>query len=129
MGRSQNEEMDFQRNIYRRDRLAGAGGAAWAGAHDDFGCSNATLKGEYAFGVTAYTPPVSQMVRQWLSPGIKFFDGKGNLTQRDYIGDTLRTIALSHPKARKGHLHGQFRLHWQHGDQLERACPAGSPDN
>ena len=23
---------------------------------DDFGCSDATLKGEYAFGVTAYTP-------------------------------------------------------------------------
>ena len=32
-------------------------GAAWAGGSDDFGCSNATLKGEYAFGVTAYTPP------------------------------------------------------------------------
>ena len=24
---------------------------------DDFGCSDATLKGEYAFGVTTYTPP------------------------------------------------------------------------
>ena len=31
--------------------------AAWAGGSDDFGCSDATLKGEYAFGVTAYTPP------------------------------------------------------------------------
>ena len=30
-------------------------GVARAGGTDDFGCSNATLKGEYAFGVTAYT--------------------------------------------------------------------------
>jgi hypothetical protein len=27
------------------------GGAAWAGGTDDYGCSNATLKGEYAFGL------------------------------------------------------------------------------
>ena len=47
------------------------------------GCSNATLKGEYAFSVTAYTPP--QVVA-----GIKTFDGNGNFTQRDYIGDSLR---------------------------------------
>ena len=37
--------------------LPALSGAAWAGGSDDFGCSNATLKGEYAFGVTAYTPP------------------------------------------------------------------------
>src|SRR5271169_2628674 len=29
---------------------------ARAGGSDDYGCSNATLKGEYAFGVTGYTP-------------------------------------------------------------------------
>jgi hypothetical protein len=56
-------------------------GAAWAGGSDDFGCSNATLKGEYAFGVTNLTIP--QVVA-----GIKVFDGNGNLTQRDYIGDS-----------------------------------------
>jgi hypothetical protein len=64
------------------------GGAAWAGGTDDFGCSNATLKGEYAFGVTAYTPaspPPSTVV----VTGIKVFDGHGNLTQRDYQGDNL----------------------------------------
>ena len=36
--------------------LPALSGAAWAGGTDDFGCSNATLKGEYAFGVTSYTP-------------------------------------------------------------------------
>ena len=51
----------------------------------DFGCSNATLQGEYAFGVTNYTVPE-------VVAGVKFFDGKGSLTQRDYAGDSLRTI-------------------------------------
>ena len=65
--------------------------AAWAGGTDDYGCSNATLKGEYAFGVTVYTlasavptPPPTKVVN-----GIKVFDGRGNLTQRDYQGDNL----------------------------------------
>jgi hypothetical protein len=58
-------------------------GAAWAGGGEDFGCSNAVLKGEYAFGVTTYSP-VSGVVA-----GIKVFDGNGNLTQRDYIGDSV----------------------------------------
>jgi hypothetical protein len=37
------------------------------------GCSNATLNGEYAFGVTNFVGP--QVVA-----GIKFFDGRGTLT-------------------------------------------------
>ncbi len=65
--------------------LPALSGAAWAGGDDDFGCSNATLKGLYAFGVTNYIIP--QVVA-----GIKIFDGRGNLTQRDYIGDSLRTM-------------------------------------
>jgi hypothetical protein len=66
-------------------------GAAWAGNRDDYGCSNATLKGEYAFGVTAYTPapPPSPPPTTEVVTGIKIFDGKGNLTQRDYQGDNL----------------------------------------
>jgi hypothetical protein len=60
-------------------------GVARAGGNDDFGCSNATLKGEYAFGVTNYTVPE-------VVAGIKIFDGKGSLTQRDYAGDSLRTM-------------------------------------
>jgi hypothetical protein len=64
-------------------------GAAWAGGGDDFGCSNATLKGEYAFGVTAYTPPNLPDGPPAVAAGIKVFDGKGNLTQRDYRGNAI----------------------------------------
>ncbi len=35
--------------------LPALSGVAWAGGTDDYGCSNATLKGEYAFGGTNYT--------------------------------------------------------------------------
>jgi hypothetical protein len=67
------------------------GGAAWAGGTDDYGCSNATLKGEYAFGVTVYTPapPPSPPPTTVVVNGIKVFDGQGSLTQRDYRGDNL----------------------------------------
>ena len=65
------------------------GGATWAGGTDDFGCSNVTLKGEYAFGVTAYTPPGLPDGPPRVVAGIKVFDGHGNLTQRDYQGDNL----------------------------------------
>jgi hypothetical protein len=68
-----------------------------AGA-DDFGCSNATLKGEYAFGVTNYTVPE-------VVTGIEVFDGHGNFTQRDYAGDSLRTMGqtdFSPPGQEKG---------------------------
>ena len=64
-------------------------GVARAGGTDDFGCSNATLKGEYAFGVTAYTSaslPNSPPYVVGVVNGIKVFDGHGNLTQRDYQG-------------------------------------------
>jgi hypothetical protein len=59
-------------------------GTAWAGGSDDFGCSNATLKGEYAFGVTNYVGNPIVVVA-----GIKVFDGNGNFTQRDYGGDSV----------------------------------------
>jgi hypothetical protein len=65
--------------------LPALSGAAWAGESDDFGCSNATLKGLYAFGVTAYFPTYPPNV----VAGIKVFDGKGHLTQRDYMGDAV----------------------------------------
>ena len=63
--------------------------AAWAGGSDDFGCSNATLKGEYAFGVTAYTPPGLPGGPPMVVAGIRNYDGKGNFTQRDYRGDSV----------------------------------------
>ena len=62
---------------------------AWAGNTDDFRCSSATLKGKYAFGVTAYTPPGLPNGPPRVVTGIKVFDGKQNLTQRDYTGDDL----------------------------------------
>jgi len=57
---------------------------------DDFGCSDATLKGEYAFGVTAYTPAGLPDGPPQVITGIAIFDGKGKFTQRDYAGDSLR---------------------------------------
>ena len=72
--------------------LPALSGAAWAGGSDDFGCSNATLKGEYAYGVTAYTPPGLPDGPPHVVAGIKIFDGRGNMTPRDYVGDSLRTI-------------------------------------
>ena len=67
----------FQGMLTAAIALPALSGVARAGGTDDYGCSNATLKGEYAFGVTNLTIP--QVVA-----GIKVFDGNGNLTQRDY---------------------------------------------
>jgi hypothetical protein len=79
-------------------------GAAWAGGSDDFGCSNATLKGEYAFGVTSYTPapPPSPPPTTEVVDGIKVFDGRGNLTQRDYKGDDLNGPDFAPPGREQG---------------------------
>ena len=64
--------------------LPALSGVARAQSHDDDGCTNATLKGDYAFSVIDFSVP--QVV-----VGIKTFDGKGKFTQRDYGGDSLRT--------------------------------------
>jgi hypothetical protein len=80
-------------------------GVAWAGGTDDFGCSNATLKGEYAFGVTAYTSaslPNSPPYVVGVVNGIKVFDGHGNLTQRDYQGDNNAGPDFAPPGQEKG---------------------------
>jgi hypothetical protein len=69
-------------------------GAARAGG-TAYGCSNATLKGAYAFAVTAYTPPGLPSGPPQVVAGIEVFDGKGSFTQRDYIGDSLRTMGQS----------------------------------
>jgi hypothetical protein len=78
---------------------------ARAGGSDDFGCSNATLQGEYAFGLTDYTsaslpnaPPYVVTVVN----GIKVFDGHGNLTQRDYQGNNNAGPDFSPPGREKG---------------------------
>jgi hypothetical protein len=64
-------------------------GAVWARGSDDFGCSNATLQGEYAFGVTAYTPAGLPNGPPQVVAGIRVYDGEGNFTQRDYIGNSV----------------------------------------
>ena len=70
--------------------------ASWAGGTDDFGCSNATLTGEYAFGVTNYVGNPIVVVA-----GIEVFDGNGNFTQRDYGGDSV-PAEFSPPGQEKG---------------------------
>jgi hypothetical protein len=82
--------------------LPALSGAAWAGGTDDFGCSKATLRGEYAFGVTSYTPPNLPDGPPAVVAGIKVFDGKGNLTQRDYRGDNLAGDDFSPPGQETG---------------------------
>jgi hypothetical protein len=69
----------FKRILAATIALPVLSGAAWAGGTDDYGCSSATLKGEYAFGGTNYT--LLEVFN-----GTKVFDGYGNLTQRDYRG-------------------------------------------
>jgi hypothetical protein len=62
-------------------------GAAWAG-----GCSNATLKGDYAFSVlttVAASPPGPGVV-----VGLGTFDGKGGFTQTDYPGNGGTDLGL-----------------------------------
>lgn len=68
--------------------LPALSGSARAQSTDDDGCTNATLKGDYAFAVNAWIgqPPTPQFV-----VGIAEFDGRGRFTQVDYIGDSLRT--------------------------------------
>jgi hypothetical protein len=65
-------------------------GTALAGRSDDLGCSNATLKGAYAFSVlniaTAAGPSVIL--------GLTTFDGKGGLTQIDYPGNGATDLGL-----------------------------------
>jgi hypothetical protein len=61
---------------------------ARAQSTDNDGCTNATLKGDYAFSVVDFILP--QVV-----VGIGRFDGKGGYTQVDYIGDSLRTIGAT----------------------------------
>jgi hypothetical protein len=62
--------------------LPAMSGTAWA--HDDGGCSEATLRGDYAFSVVDLTT-------QGVVIGLATFDGKGGFAQIDYPGDRLRT--------------------------------------
>ena len=64
---------------------------AWAGT-DDFGCSNATLKGAYAFSVL--TIVAAAPVGPGVVVGLGTFDGRGGFTQIDYPGNGGTDLGL-----------------------------------
>jgi hypothetical protein len=66
-------------------------GVARAQSTDNDGCTNATLKGDYAFSVLT----VAEATGPSVVVGIGRFDGKGGFTQIDYPGDGLRTSNLT----------------------------------
>jgi hypothetical protein len=72
----------FQGMLTAAIALPALSGAAWAGGTNDYGCSNATLRGEYAFGGTNYTTLI-------VFNRIRVYDGNGHFTQRDYQGNSV----------------------------------------
>jgi hypothetical protein len=74
----------FKRILAAAIALPGLSSAAWAGGSNDFGCSNATLKGAYAFSVLNIATPAGPGV----VVGLGTFDGKGGYTQTDYPSDS-----------------------------------------
>ena len=106
--------------------LSALSGAAWAGGGDDFGCSNATLKGDIRVWRHGIHPARGRAGRLGWSPASRYFDGNGGLTQRDYTGRSS-PAEFAPPGQETRHLYRQQRLHRQHGDRPERAhVPAGS---
>ena len=104
--------------------LPALSGAAWAGSTDDFGCSNATLKGEYAFGVTAYTPAGLPNGPPQVITGIRVYDGNGHFKQRDYAGDRV-PAEFSKPGQETGTY--QVNPDCTGSDELELNVPASPP--
>jgi hypothetical protein len=66
--------------------LPALSGAAWAGGSDDLGCSNATLRGDYAFSVLTVA---QENAGPNVVVGLGTFDGKGGFKQIDYPGDGI----------------------------------------
>jgi hypothetical protein len=89
----------FQGLLAAAIALPALSGAARAAGADDYGCSNATLQGEYAFAVTAYTPPGLPNGPPSVVTGIRVYDGIGHFTQRDYGGN--KTPADFSPKGQE----------------------------
>jgi hypothetical protein len=63
--------------------LPALSGAAWAGGSNDYGCSNATLRGAYACSVNTWVLTDGYWVPGFVV-GITTFNGNGKLTQTDY---------------------------------------------
>jgi hypothetical protein len=74
------------------------------------GTQTRPLKGVYAFGGTAYTPPGLPNGPPQVFAGIRVYDGNGHFTQRDLPQRPTRVRAAG---ARKGDLYCQFGLHGQ----------------
>ncbi len=65
--------------------LPALSGVARADSDHNDGCTNATLKGDYAFTVNTWTlPPSQQIWTPGFVVGLTSFDGKGGLKQIDY---------------------------------------------
>ena len=73
----------FQGMLTAAIALTVLSGAAWAGGTDDYGCSNATLQGGYAFSVDTWVLTDGVYLPGFVV-GITWFDGNGKLTQTDY---------------------------------------------
>jgi hypothetical protein len=72
--------------------LPALNGTAWAGGSDDhFVCSNATLKGDYAFSVLTIASALGENVVVGLGTfdGKTATDGTGGFKQIDYPGDGI----------------------------------------
>jgi hypothetical protein len=59
--------------------LPALSGAAWAGGTNDYGCSNATLQGGYAFAVNTWVLTDGVYLPGFVV-GITTFDGNGKLS-------------------------------------------------
>lgn len=73
--------------------LPALNGAAWAGGSDDLGCSNATLKGDYAFSVL--TIVAAAPVGPGVVVGLGTFDGRGGFKQIDFPGNGATDLGLT----------------------------------
>jgi hypothetical protein len=71
--------------------LPALSGAAWAGGNDDLGCSNATLKGDYAFAVLTLA---EENVGPNVVVGLGTFDGRGGFNQIDFPGNGITDLGL-----------------------------------
>ena len=73
--------------------LPALSGAAWAGGSDDLGCSNATLKGAYAFSVL--TIAAAAPLGPGVVVGLGTFDGRGGFEQIDFPGNGGTDLGLT----------------------------------
>jgi hypothetical protein len=80
-----------------------------AGSQHPVACSNATLKGGYAYGVTNYTPSGFPNGPPQVVTGVKFVDGNGNFTTRGYTGDSV-PAQFSPPAGQPGAKTGTYQV-------------------